>query len=45
MGARDKTERTTSLEMLAGVSNKDEMEVSPDDNEGVEATVCKISPI
>lgn len=43
MGASDKKERKTSLKMISGVVNSDEMVWGVGD--GVEATVCRMSPI
>ena len=43
MGARDRNERKTNLNIISGEVRRDEMvwEVG----EGVEATVCRMSPI
>jgi hypothetical protein len=43
MGASDKKERKTSLRMISGVVRSDEMVWGV--GEGVEATVCRMSPI
>jgi hypothetical protein len=43
MGARDRNERNTSLRMISGVVKRDEMVWGV--GEGVDATVCKMSPI
>lgn len=43
IGARDRKERKTSFKMIWGVIRMEEMDSGV--GEGVEATVCRISPI
>ena len=43
MGARDRTERNTSLRIISGVVNRDDTVCGV--GEGVEATVCRMFPI